>query len=338
VAGAHELAFQAIGGYTVEIVYDQDRLFIVQENLGEIILTSAFRRYVSQRGFKTYFCRKADPESKGKVENVVKYVKQNFLYNRTFKDLETLNLEAQAWLMRTANQLEHGTTKKIPVEEYQIEKEFLTAWYPIIPAELEFPAYAVHKDNKISFKSNVYSLPLGTYKGKGSRVLLKLDSGQLILMDMVEKEICRHDLCHGKGQKVLSRDHVRDKNGAIEQMMDEFSELMENKLLALSWVRQIRDDKPRYIRDQLQYLKDTVAGLDTHTATEALNYVSQHQIVSAADFKAVAEAIVRKNTKQILEDPKIIQLNPLSGQQRLSPDLAPEQSSAMTYDIYFTTN
>jgi len=74
VVNAHELAFGAIGGYTVEIVYDQDRLFIVRENLGDIILTSGFRSYVSQRGFKTYFCRKADPESKGKVENVVKYV------------------------------------------------------------------------------------------------------------------------------------------------------------------------------------------------------------------------------------------------------------------------
>ncbi|SDZ90513.1 hypothetical protein [Pedobacter hartonius] len=95
-----------------EVVYDQDRLFLVNENLGELMLTERFRSYVSQRCFKTYFCRAADPQSKGKAENMVKYVKQNFLAGRSFKDLETLNQEAHAWLARTANALAHGTTIK----------------------------------------------------------------------------------------------------------------------------------------------------------------------------------------------------------------------------------
>ncbi len=43
-----------------------------------------------------------DPESKGKIENVVKYVKQNFLYNRCFCDIATLNEEVLQWLNRTA--------------------------------------------------------------------------------------------------------------------------------------------------------------------------------------------------------------------------------------------
>lgn len=112
VIESHERAFKAIGGCPVEIVYDQDRLFIVDENLGDIILTAGFRAYVGQSSFTTYFCRKADPESKGKVENVVKYTKQNFLYNRSFKDLETLNDEAYEWLARTANALEHGAPQR----------------------------------------------------------------------------------------------------------------------------------------------------------------------------------------------------------------------------------
>jgi len=78
---AHERAFRFLGGIPGEVVYDQDRLMMVSENLGDIILTGGFRTYVTQRGITTWFCRKADPESKGKVENVVKYVKRNFLYN-----------------------------------------------------------------------------------------------------------------------------------------------------------------------------------------------------------------------------------------------------------------
>ena len=73
---------------------------MVEENKGDLILTEQFKAYSNQRRFKLHFCRKSDPESKGKVENVVKYVKQNFLYNRSFTDIDTLNEEALAWLAR----------------------------------------------------------------------------------------------------------------------------------------------------------------------------------------------------------------------------------------------
>ena len=69
---AHELAFAFIRGVPDEIVYDQDKVFIVSENSGDIILTELFRNYTRHQSFTLHFCRKADPESKGKVENVVK--------------------------------------------------------------------------------------------------------------------------------------------------------------------------------------------------------------------------------------------------------------------------
>lgn len=335
VINAHESAFQAIKGCPVEIVYDQDRLFMVSENLGDIIMTSAFRSYVSQSSFITYFCRKADPESKGKVENVVKYVKQNFLYNRSFKDLETLNDEVHDWLIRTGNALEHGTTKKVPIEEHQIEMDFLNPWYPVMPEKEKYPLYSVHKDNKISYKSNVYSLPLGTYKGKGTTIYLKVTLDQLIMINHKEQEICRHDLCLLKGQKILARDHGRDKLAAIAEMMSEFSELMENKLQALNWVSQIKDHKPRYIRDQIQLLKATVTGLDPHIASQALNYACQHKIVSATDFKAITQALKREQQKDSLPQPTIIQMNPLSGEGRRNADTLPDQSDLSTYENLF---
>jgi len=178
----------------------------------------------------------------------------------------------------------------------------------------------VHKDNKVSYKSNVYSLPLGTYKGKGTTVLLKVTLDQLILLNHKEEEICRHDISRLKGQKILARDHGRDKQVAIAQMMAEFSELMENKLQALDWVSQIQNHKPRYIRDQIQLLKATVTGIDPHIASQALNYACLHKIVSATDFKAITEALKRQKVVESEPDPKIIQLNPLSGESRKNAD------------------
>lgn len=75
---AHQLAFDYFQGVPRHIVYDQDRLFMVDENYGDLILTSDFQHYVQNESFEVVFCRKADPQTKGKIENVIKYVKYNF--------------------------------------------------------------------------------------------------------------------------------------------------------------------------------------------------------------------------------------------------------------------
>ena len=91
---AHELAFGFYGGFPRRLLYDQDRVLLRDENLGDLILTEKFHSFVSECGFESVFCRKADPESKGKIENVVKYVKYNFLRGRIFRNITSLNEEA----------------------------------------------------------------------------------------------------------------------------------------------------------------------------------------------------------------------------------------------------
>lgn len=333
VIQAHEKAFEAIRGIPNEIVYDQDRLFLVSENLGDLIMTSGFKGYPKERGFKVWFCRKADPESKGKVENVVKYVKQNFLYNRLYRDLDTLNDDVSDWLHRTGNALPHGTTKRIPADEYCIEESFLTPWYPIIIPAVDYPAYAVRKDNTISWKSNLYSLPLGTYKGPGTEVFVSDTTLEIILLDKDKKELCRHLVSPFTGQKILKTDHNRDKGLAIAEMMQEFCGLLQDQDAALKWVSQIKEDKPRYIRDQIQLLMATVNKVGQQVAGQALDYCRTHQIISAVDFKAVAEKL--KQEQPVLKEAIIIPLNPLNGKNHPKEILDPDKSDLHAYEILF---
>lgn len=334
VVKAHEQAFKFLGGMPEEIVYDQDRLFLVSENLGELMLTERFRSYVSQRSFKTYFCRAADPQSKGKVENMVKYVKQNFLAGRYFKDLETLNQEAHAWLSRTANALPHGTTRKVPAREMEEEATYLHPWHPIFIEEQAYMPYTVRKDNTISWKSNFYSLPLGTYKGRGTRVLVGMDDKELVIQDMDKKELCRHICSILQGQKILRTDHSRDKSQGIWQMMQEFAAMFEDTEEALGWIYKIKADKPRYIRDQIQLLKNTVQALDPLIATHALYYCSEFYIYSATDFKAIAEKMTRE--QKIVVSPAITaQHNPLSGNALFNASAEPAKSNLGTYESIF---
>lgn len=181
---AHMLAFAHFGGIPNTIIYDQDKVFITKENLGDYILTKGFSSFVSKYHFKTLFCRKNDPESKGKVENVVKYVKYNFLRGRAFVDIDTLNEECERWMNRTANGLAHSTTKLIPLQELELERPHLLPYTdtPVLESEVML-CYKVLKDNTINYRSNFYSVPLGTYQGRETEVYISIDNNELIILN-----------------------------------------------------------------------------------------------------------------------------------------------------------
>ena len=157
---AHEMAFKFYGGSPDKILYDQDKVLLHAENLGDLILTHGFRQFVNEIGFEAVFCRKSDPESKGKIENVVKYIKYNFLRGRTFTDIDSLNKEANEWLERTANGNVHASTKLVPSEVFKEEQHYLKPYMGTpTPAKVEMKAYYVRKDNTINYKGNYYTLP-----------------------------------------------------------------------------------------------------------------------------------------------------------------------------------
>jgi transposase len=304
---AHEQAFEYIKGIPDEIVYDQDKVFIVSENNGDIILTQAFRAYTIDQSFQLHFCRKADPQSKGKVENVVKYIKQNFLYNRPFHDIETLNSETLGWMGRTANALPHAFTKKSPYDEWIIERSFLKPYQPCTAKEVPISQYTVRKDNTISYKGNFYSLPLGTYQGKGTKVVLSTHDGQLIIGNEAGKaEICRHMLAIGSGKKVVNTDHKRDKTAAIDQMTSQLCELLPDAEKGSQWLACIRKDKPRYIRDQIMVIKEVIGQSTPGQVAKTVDYCIENKINSASDFREILAPQKKVETK-------VVRLNPLKG-------------------------
>ena len=80
-----------MGGKPHELVFDQDSIVSVNENYGDIMFTYEFEQFKQSEKINVYLCRKADPESKGKVESVVKFIKINFLENRFYMGIDLLN-------------------------------------------------------------------------------------------------------------------------------------------------------------------------------------------------------------------------------------------------------
>jgi len=296
---AHERALQFFEGITEQIVYDQDTLFLVNENIGDLILTEAFRKYAEYRRIKLHFCRKSDPESKGKVENVVKYIKHNFLRGRTFINIHVLNEQGLAWLQRTANAKVHAATRKVPQDEWIIEKQYLRPILDHFKPQVAFNSYNVRKDNTIIYKGNFYRVPIGTYQGPKTIVWTEhTDDLKLIIYDSAQQQIASHKIYMGKGKTIGGSNYKRDFSSGIDQMIEELSGKFTDREGIKNYLLHLRNDKPRYIRDQLQHIKKLAGNYDIKIMDMTLSFCIENKIYRATDFGSVARKFFVMESQQ----------------------------------------
>jgi transposase len=308
----HENAFRFYGGVTEEIVYDQDNLIAVNENAGDIILTKEFQQYVKERKFKVHLCRKAAPESKGKIENVVKYVKKNFAIHRVFSTIEDWNEKAWKWLERTGNYKVHHTIKKKPFEVFLLQKQHLRKISsPLSDIEshpTEIITRNVNKDNTIRFQSNRYSVPIGTYT-KCPQVHLQINGKQLIIVDSSTGEIlAKHTISSEKGKLIKNTNHAKDRSKSIEALKQYVLSLFPNDEESRRFIEEICHTYGRYRRDQLLLLQK-IAEEYPELISTALKQCVRDKLYSATAFRDIVNHLKRQ------------QLNPISEIQEVSTNL-----------------
>ncbi len=327
VIDAHEQCFIFFMGVVEQVVYDQDKLMLVSENHGDLLLTEEFRSYVSYRGFSLYFCRKADPQSKGKVENVIRYIKYNFLRGRKYINTPLLNQQSCQWLSRTANAKIHATTKKIPEEEWEQEKAFLKPLEGIY-AQQSHQWYGVRKDNTIAYKGNFYCLIKGTYTGPQIRVIVKLIDDYLVISDEDQNEIARHKRATGKGKLIGNNNYKRDYSLKIDKLMDQVAAGFNDPGMAREYLNQIRKSNPRYIRDQLMLIKRQTQTYAMKVMDQVLHFCIQNKIFKATDMESVAKKIHAETNNSIQDIPTPIQIKSLN---KSIFKITPEKSSISDY-------
>jgi len=326
---AHIKAFEYFGGIPTEIVYDQDKVFLVNENLGDLILTAEFKAFCQAMPFELFFCRKADPQTKGKVENVVKYIKQNFLYNRPFSDIATLNREALEWLGRTANGMPHAVTKEKPKDLWLIEQDHLLEVPPYVFNEPD-PVYPVRQDNSVYYKKNLYTLPEGTYKGRGTNVTIQVQDDELIIKDQQDRHIATHEICFGKGRVISNTDHKRDKSKNLDNLMLNVAVIFPDSDKALMYLERIRKEKPRYARDQFLYIRKCVDRADVDSVVKTLGYCIDQEIYSARDFEAVMDKHLKERQDSGQKMTEVKQVS-LSINKKIA-EITPATSNILDYE------
>lgn len=158
---AHCHAFADFGGVTARVVYDRMATVVLGQvgRGGKVIWHPRLLAFAEHYGFDPYACKVADPDRKGAVERFFLYLEEDFVRASSFATLEELNERVRLWLRDTANCRVHGTTRAVPDEQWQAERDLL-----IRLPEQRFPSYdeelrQVDPDSTLSIRGTRYTVP-----------------------------------------------------------------------------------------------------------------------------------------------------------------------------------
>lgn len=273
--------FDYLGGIPEELVIDQDSLLVVAENHGDIVYTRQFARFLEETGLSMFVCRKADPESKGKIENVIKYVKYNFFQVRSFDNLEEARESLRWWLERRANGKISQATKKVPAIAFEEEKQHLR---PLVNSIFRKDSYVGREQRVVSDKSyimvgsNEYSVPTD-YRQKAVDIYCTAE--ELFVFDLpTGRQIASHRLTVKTGVRVRDQSHFRNNSLSLQELENEVT----NMYAFPEWkqfLERVHQALPRYFRDQCVFAKRHFGeGVEEGLFAEAVGYCLENTTYS----------------------------------------------------------
>ncbi len=107
----HLNAFARFGGVSRRCLYDNTQVVVLErDEHGQPVWNSRFLDYALRVGFDIRLCHPYRPQTEGRVESGVEYVKRNFWPGVQFVDLTDLNRLAAVWCDIVADIRVHGTT------------------------------------------------------------------------------------------------------------------------------------------------------------------------------------------------------------------------------------
>jgi transposase len=176
----HRAAFAHFGGVPRQLLYDRTKT-VVRKHVGRVAgeearfhpeaLASA-RHY----GFRIKLCRAYRPQTKGKVESDVAYVRERLVRGHAWRSYEEANRAWAAWNAEVARRRLHGTHGEVVAERAARDRAALLP-PPAVPyLVVQRTSRVVARDGFFSFEGRRYALPRAR---PGERVELVLSAEEL---------------------------------------------------------------------------------------------------------------------------------------------------------------
>ena len=262
---AHRYAFRYFGGRPNMLVYDQDKTMVVSENLGDVIFVKEFEEFIKEIGFSVYVCKGYDPETKGKVEKSVDFIKRQFLDGRVYYGIDQLNAEFLDWLDGEGNGMINETTKKSPRELFKKEYKKL-----IKVKEKRNEDVVIHTvfHDTVEYKDNLYKLPASKVN-EGDRIRIERQGDTLVFYFALTGELlCKHRLATNVGHIITLPEEVKEDASIEEVLLSIYKDSRIGKL----FLHKMREQKPRYVYPQCRRLNHMRKHYTDDVLVDAMKY------------------------------------------------------------------
>ena len=181
--------------------------YVLTDNMKSVVLYRDFEghpvwqkdyeSFMKTVGFQTKLCKPRHPFTKGKVERLVRFVKENFLVGRVFWNITDLNRAALEWCNRQ-NGSYHNATAGVPQELHDSRCVEHLRILEMNPALLFYlcPERKISFDGFVNYEGRRFGVPF-SYKASTARVMRKDDMIYIYSSDL-KQLLTTHDVTWSK--------------------------------------------------------------------------------------------------------------------------------------------
>jgi transposase len=203
----HQAAFQAWGGLPRVLLYDNLKSAVLERQGEAIRFNPTLLAFAAYYRFEPRPVAVARGNEKGRVERAIRYVRDAFFPARTWRDVDDLNAQADAWCLGPAADRPCPEERSLSVREAFAQEQPKLLALPDNPFDTEEQvAVRVGKTPYVRFDLNDYSLP-HTYV---QRVLTVVASPQEVRILDGATVIARHPRSYDRGAQIEDQAHLAE--------------------------------------------------------------------------------------------------------------------------------
>lgn len=194
-------AFARMGVPQYVLTDNMKSVVIRRDTQGKPIWQKDYEVFMNTVGFDTKLCKPGHPYTKGTVERMVRFVKQNFLATCVFTNITELNYQAETWTGRK-NKLQGSREGSTAEEVHLRECGRFTKPLDNDPELLFYlaPERAISFDGFVNYEGRRFGVPASYYE-RTCRVMR--DGYVLHIYDVrMTQEIVRYNVTWGKWDSV----------------------------------------------------------------------------------------------------------------------------------------
>jgi transposase len=233
--------FQTIGGVPWVVVTDNMKTAVLgRDASNQPIWNPAYQKLAAEFKFLPEACAPASGNQKGAVENLVKYVKGNFLAGRSFHDDADLAEQCEQWLVQVNTERESDATGDLPVRRLAEEQGKLSV-LPVCAADYGFfDCVVVSRESMVSIESNRYSVPVHLV---GRALTARIHRERIELFADAQRVATHQRVAAGSNERIVIPEHFEEA----------FTKKPRARIMVYrDWLCDLSRSSQEYVRDLCQ--------------------------------------------------------------------------------------